>query len=321
MRIHFLTAFLVLIATAALADGTIDQKTQLHIGGAFGGLINSIGGKATHEGVVNTTVLKGNRKLTRTGDRGELIDLDAEKVYNLDFAGKTYTVTTFEELRRRFEESQARAAKHSEAKKEEQQGPEWDIDFDMRSTKKRETINGWDTHEEVATVIVHEKGKKLEESGGFVLTADMWMGPRLDAMRELGEFERKYMQKVYGSAMDTIIIRMAPAMATQPAFTKAMKAMSEHRGKFEGTAIRTLTTFEMVPGPATADQAGNDSSSSSPAGAIFGGLMRKAKERRAEKDGQSGDRSSLLDSLTEVVRATNTASNEDVSIPAGFRQK
>jgi len=172
-------------------------------------------------------------------------------------------------------------------------------------------------------VIVHEKGKKLEQSGGFVLTSDMWMGPKIAAMRELAEFELKYVHKVYGSALDSVIIRMAPAMATQPAFTKAMTAFSEHRAKFEGTAIRTLLTFEMVPGPATSDQASNDSSSS-PASAIFGGLMRKAKERRAEKDAQSGngtERSSLLDSLTEILRATNTASSEDVSIPAGFRQK
>jgi hypothetical protein len=323
MRIRLISAVIVFTAASALADSTIEQKTQVHIGGAFGGMINSLGGKATHEGLTTTTAIKGNRKLNRTGDRGELIDLDAEKVYNLDFANKTYTVTTFDELRRRFEESQARSEKHSErAKKEDQpQGPEWEIDFDMRSGKKKETINGWDTHEEIATVTVHEKGKKLEESGGYVLTSDMWMGPRLEAMRELGEFERRYMQKVYGSALDVMIFRMAPAMATQPAFTKAMKTMSEHRGKFEGSAIRTTTTFEMIPGPATADQASNDSAPSSPAGAIFGGLMRKAKERQAAKDGQSADHPSLMDSLTEVLRATGTASSSDVAIPEGFRQK
>ncbi len=323
MRIHLLSALLVFTTTAALADGTIDQKTQFHFGGALGGVINAFGGKATREGVTNTTVIKGNRKLTRTGDRCELIDLDAEKLYNLDFANKTYTVTTFEELRRRFEEQQARAAKHSEAKKEEQQGPEWEVDFDIKSTGKKEEINGWNTHEEIATVIVHEKGKKLEQSGGFVLTSDMWMGPKLAAMRELAEFERRYVEKVYGHAFDAEMIKMAAAMATQPAFGKAMKAFGEHRGKFEGTAIRTTMTFETVPGPATqSDQASNDSSSS-PAGAIFGGLMRKAKERRAEKDAQSGngERSSMMDSLTEILRAINTASSEDVAIPAGFRQK
>jgi hypothetical protein len=323
MRIQILTTAFLLTAVATFADSTIEQKTQLHLGGAFGGVINSLGGKATHEGLTSTTAIKGNRKLNRTGDRGELIDLDAEKVYTIDFANRTYTVTTFDELRRRWEESQTRAEKHSErAKKDDQpQGPEWEIDFDMRSGKKKEAINGWDTHEEIATVTVHEKGKKLEESGGYVLTSDMWMGPRLEAMRELGEFERKYMQKVYGSAMDTMIFRMAPAMATQPAFTKAMKTMSEHRGKFEGSAIRTTMTFQLVPGPATADQPGSDAGASSPAGAIFGGLMRKAKERQAAKNGQSGEQSSLLDSLTEVLRATNTASSSDVAIPEGFRLK
>src|SRR5258708_9108363 len=111
MRVKVFAALIVLFTASAFADSTIEQKTQVHIGGAFGGMINSLGGKATHEGLTSLTAIKGNRKLNRTGDRGELIDLDAEKVYNLDFANKTYTVTTFDELRRRFEESQARSDK------------------------------------------------------------------------------------------------------------------------------------------------------------------------------------------------------------------
>jgi hypothetical protein len=316
----------LLLSSAAFADATVEQKTQVHFGGPLGGVINVFGGKSTREGVTNTTIVKGNRKLTRSEDHGELVDLDAEKVYNIDFARKTYTVTTFDELRRKFEEAQERARKHTESssKKEEQKGPEWEVEFAIKSTGKNETINGWSTHEEVATVTVHEKGKKLEESGGFVLTSDMWMGPRVPAMRELADFERKFVTKVYGNTFDAEMVKMAAAMAMQPAFGKAMKTFGEHRGKFDGTPIRTTMTFETVAGPATQQQAKNDDDSAptSVGGAVFGGLMKRAKERQAERQAQSGNgpaRSPFFDSTSELLRAT--ASAENVGIPAGFTQK
>jgi len=316
----------MLVSTAALADGTVDQKTQVHFGGALGGVINVFGGKATREGVSNTIILKGNRKLTRSEDRGELVDLDGEKVYAIDYDRKTFTVTTFEEMRRRFEEQQARS-KRSESKGEAEKGPEWEVDFDVRSTGAKETINGWSTHEEVATVTVHEKGKKLEQSGGFVLTSDMWMGPRVPLMKELADFDRRFVLKVYGAGFDAEMVKLAAAMATQPAFGKAMKAFGEHRGKFDGTAIRTKMTFETVAGPATEAQQtanGEGDSPSSVSGAVFGGLMKKVRQRQAEKQTEAGKdpgRSELMDSNTELLRATASAASEDVAIPAGFKQK
>src|SRR5438552_1157689 len=80
----------------------------------------------------------------------------------------------------RAKEQQAQMGKSNE----KNEGPEMEVEFAIKSTGNKETINGWNTHEEVATVTVHENGKKLEESGGFVLTSDMWIGPRVPAMRE-----------------------------------------------------------------------------------------------------------------------------------------
>jgi hypothetical protein len=325
MRIAAVTAVLVLAAGTALADGTIDQKTQVHFGGAIGGLINTFGGKATKEGVVSTSVVKGNRKLTRHEESGELVDLDAEKVYNIDYDRKTYTVTTFAEMRRKWEEQQERAKREQgrASKSEKESGPEMEVDFDIKSTGAKESINGFSTREEVATVTVHEKGKTLAQSGGFVLTSDMWMGPRVPAMRELADFDRRFMSKVYGPAFDAEMLKMGALMATTPAFGKAMKAFGEHKGSFDGTAIRTKLTFETVAGPEGQQTARNDETPSSVGAAVFGGLMKKVKERQASKQpATSGpERSSLMDSMTEITRASSSASTDDVSLPAGFRQR
>jgi hypothetical protein len=323
----------VLAATSAWAEGTVQQKTQVHIGGAIGAIANVFGGKATHEGIESTVALKGNRKATRHGGSGEIIDLAEEKVYRVDYDRQTYSVVTFDEIRKQFEEQKARAErerdKNANAKND---GPEWDVDFDVKSTGKKETINNYATHQEVVTITVHEKGKKIEQSGGFVLTADMAMGPKVPAMQDIAEFDRKYVTKVYGSLLGGDAQQMSMMLAQYPAFGKAMKAFADKRSSFEGTPIRTILTFETVAGPATQEQTASrddSSDSSSAAGAIVGGLMNKLKKRREQQQSASSSstssqgpaRSSLFDSTVELLSASNSAAADAVMIPASFKKR
>jgi len=53
-RLAITIAIATLAAASAHADATIEQKTQIHLGGALA-VGNVFGGKATHEGIVNTT--------------------------------------------------------------------------------------------------------------------------------------------------------------------------------------------------------------------------------------------------------------------------
>jgi hypothetical protein len=106
-------------------------------------------------------------------------------VYELDIKKKTYTVTTFEELRRRMREAAEKAEKESQkedpGQAQEQQKPtkEYEVDFDVKETGQKKQIAGYDTHEAIATVTVREKGKTLEDGGGMVMTSDMWLGPKI----------------------------------------------------------------------------------------------------------------------------------------------
>ena len=77
------------------ADVKSQQKTQIKLEGMLGSVAGLFGGKAVKEGTVTTIALKGNRRMSTTDTTGELVDLDAEKVYRIDFRGKTYTVQTF----------------------------------------------------------------------------------------------------------------------------------------------------------------------------------------------------------------------------------
>jgi hypothetical protein len=328
MKITSVAVLTGFVAATALADANVEQKTQFHISGAVGAIVN-VFSRSAREGVTSTTVIKGNRKLTRTGDSGEIIDLGEEKVYTVDFARKTYTVKTFAELRREFEEQQERAkkeaAKEDKSAKNEKanEGPEYEVDFDVKSTGAKETINGFNTHQEIITVTVHEKGKKLEQSGGFVLTADEWIGPKVPAMHEIVDFDLKFAQKIYGTAMPDMR-QVAMAMAATPAFGKAMKVFAEKGKGLDGTAIRTNMKFETVAGtdPSTQQQqAQSEEKPTSIQSAVIGGLFRKVKERREEKKAEQGQpgRSEMFNSSHELTRAAASATSEDVAIPAGFK--
>lgn len=331
MRFISVTGIALLTAATAFGDATVDQKVQLHFGGAMS-IVNVFGGKATHEGAQSTVVVKGDRKSSRTGGSGDIVDLAAEKIYRLDYDRKTYKVTTFEELRKQFEEQKARAEKEAKnSKKEDAQGTELDVDFDVKSTGKKETINGYSTHEEIVTVTVREKGKKLEQSGGYVLTADMWIGPKIAAFKEMTDFDRRYMQKLYGSAYSGAdMAAMMSALAQTPAFAKAMKAFADKSQNFDGAPIRSVMTFEAVTGTngeAKASRRDDDDPSSAAAAAI-GGLFKKIQKKReassdtAESSKPSDpNRSKLFDSTTELLKASASASASDVAIPADFKQR
>jgi hypothetical protein len=153
------------------------------------------------------------------------------------------------------------------------------------------------------------------------------MGPKVPAMREIVDFDLKFAQKIYGSAMADMR-QIAMAMAATPAFGKAMKVMAEKGKTLDGTAIRTNMKFETVAGtdPATQQQTAESESRrpTSISSAVVGGLFNKMKQRREEKKAEAGgnpNRSELFNSTTELTRAASTASAEDVSIPSGFKQR
>ena len=105
-----LAASLIVSSTLSLnADVRADQKTKVEFGGMLGRMVNFFGGKSAKEGVLATAAVKGDRKATMTGQTGQIVDLAEEKIYDLDLKKKSYTVTTFAEIRRKMEEAQKRA--------------------------------------------------------------------------------------------------------------------------------------------------------------------------------------------------------------------
>ncbi len=342
MRIPFAVVLGIALLSPAVAraDVKTQERTQIKFEGAIGRMVNIFGGKGAREGVVSTVALKGDRMITITGDTGEIIDLNEEKVYDLDLKGKSYTVITFAEMRRRMEEQMARAEKDAAAAKPEPEPEtnkpgttepqkEYEVDFTITDGSGARQIAGLPTKESIATIIVREKGKTLEQSGGLVLETHLWMTPAVPALQELNAFRLRYAEKIYGPVMMQAAAAAAPsmaqAMAMYPQMKDAMARMAEEGKKLSGTPLFTEMIVQAAVPP---DAEGAQAQKSEPApglGGLLGGLGRlRKKSNDAPAAGTAPavpGRSTVLTSTVETLQLTPSATDADVALPAGLKLK
>jgi sRNA-binding protein len=342
-RVRLSVVFTLIVLAAAAqtvrADVRADEKARVEFGGVLGRMFNLFGGKGAREGVTSTVAVKGDRKATMNDSSGQIIDLGEEKVYDLDMKKKTYKMTTFAALRQQMEEAKQKAEAQSRkeqaqektektAPTPEEKQPQVDVDFDIKNTGQTKTINGFETHESVMTVTVREKGKTLEEGGGMVLTSDMWLGPKIAAMKEIADFDRRYAQKLYGTMIAGVSAeQMAAATAMYPNMKQAMAKMSAEGTKLSGTPIQTVTTMDAVP---SAEQMAADAKSKeddskakpSSVGGMLGGFMAKKMQKKAAGgDDPNKSRATFMTMTSEVLKVATEVTPADVAVPVGFKEK
>ena len=319
------------------ADVRSDQRVRFQLGGASGKLVNMFGGKGAREGVTSIVAVKGNRKATMSDSTGQIIDLSEEKVYDLDIKKKTYKVTTFAEMRAEMEKAKREAEKTArEMPRDESSQPstpaekdpnqkEVEVDFDVKNTGATKTINGFDTRQAIVTITVREKGKTLNESGGMVMTTDMWLAKSAPSTKELMDFDMRYAQKLYGPVVTGASAQdMAMAMAMYPQVKPALDKMRAEGGKIDGTAILTEMKMESVP-PGTA----NTTAAALPApepeqkkgrfGSMMGGLKKMAEAGKNSGESKP-QRSVFLTTSVEMLKLTTDVTADAVAIPAGFKE-
>ena len=326
------------VAAPAQADVKKEERSQVSFAGALGKVFNFFGGKSAREGVVSTIAVSGDRKMTASGDNtAQIVDLNEEKIYDLDMRRKTYKVTTFEEIRRQMREAADRAresaAREPGAEKPaKNDGKELEVDFDVKNTGQTKVVNGFDTREVVATITVREKGKKIEDSGGIVMTVDTWLSKSAPSLKEIADFERRYWEKLAGPISAVDAQQMATVLAMFPGVKDALARFS--REDLGGTAIQSTTTMDAVKSAEQMKQeaAGGSSSAStddkgnplSVSGAI-GGFMRRRQQQQekeaAAKPNANSARSTFMTMNNEVLKIATNVTAADVALPAGFKER
>jgi len=339
MRTRLLPALFValaLFAAPAHADVKKEERNQVTFSGMLGKVANFFGGKATKEGIVSTVAVSGDRKMTTTGDTtGQIVDLREERIYDLDLRRKTYTVLTFEQLRQRLREAEAKARENAAKQPKEEQAPnqgkEVEVDFDIKNTGQTKTINSYDTRQVVATITVREKGRTLEQSGGLVMTVDTWLTKAV-SLKEISDFDRRYFEKLAGPVSAADAQQMATAMAMFPGLKEAFARLS--REDFGGTAIQSTTSIDAVKSAEQMKEeqnaaASNEKEQSTPTsvggavGGAIGGFMRRRQQPQESKPGANTNpaRATFMTMNNEVLKIATNTTAADVAMPEGFKER
>jgi hypothetical protein len=331
----------------------------MRFAGAFGKVARLVTGS---EPEVETTITAGTatRKVSLSRKTGEIIDLDEGAMYQLDLENRTYTVSTFEDLRRHAERARREAAAEQRAGEKPAadsgragdgpaNGPLHDLEIsvDLQETGQQRTINGFATHEIVMRVSAHEKGKTIEQSGGLTVTSSSWLTPRVPEMKELNAFDQRFARKLAGALFDGPAMSeesSAAAGSAHPMLGDVLVRMRAEGAKMEGYPILTTTKVELVPSAAQLaeyEQAKRDAQQSREAkrersrpslkkgvGGLLGGMVtqvveKKVEEKVEERVGSSDDEgpnATLLTMRSEVVSISTDVSAADLAMPAGLRR-
>ncbi len=337
LRLGVTLALVGLLATAAAAGADVKstQKSQLKFEGMLGRMMGMFGGKAAKEGTVSTVAVKGDRKLTTSGDTAEIIDLAEEKVYELNLKDKTYKVVTFAEMRKQLEEARAKAEEEARKQraaegKKDPNAKEMELEFSAKETGQRRQINGYDCRQVIMTMAMHEKGKTLDQAGGMLITFDSWLAPRIAAMKEVMDFDMRYWKKM---ALDTAMPsaeQMAQVFAMYPGLKDGMARLEKEKVNLDGTPIETTSTMQSVQTKEQAAQKKQDDqqAGSSPAG--LGGMLGrfgKKKEEPKPADAapkaspESDTRTTFMTAITSLLSVSTTVAADEVAVPATFKLK
>jgi len=319
-------AFVVLGLIAAVtfvpslhADVKKREKTVVKFEGMLGRLMGMAGGAASKDGVTATVAVKGNRKATLNDQNGQIVDLTEEKIYDIDFKKKEYRVMTFDQLRAQIKKAQAdaeKAAKDMPAENRdelEQSGKEVEVSFDVKATGETRTIAGHPARQMIVTITAHEKGKTLEESGGMVMTNETWVGPRIAALNEVAQFDMKFIKAVYGDSLGAMAQQLAGLAAMYPSLQKIMAQSQEQMRKLDGTPLLIVQKTETVKSAAAMSQA---QSAPASGGGISGALARRMMGNKKPEQ-----RSLLYTSTSETMSIDASATDADVALPAGLKEK
>ncbi len=321
-------------APFAFADFSYDSTTSI-TGGALIGVMKMAGAfskdaRKALEPMTTTTTVKGNRMMTRTADSTQVVDLDKETITHMDFTKRTYSVTTFAEMRQALEEM---------AKKMNQRGGGADpaamqFDIKMRDTGQQRTISGSPAHEVIMTMNLQGQDAKSGQKGGLDMTNDMWVAPGIPGYAEARDFQIRLAQKLNWTPGGN-------PMLNRPDVQRAMAEMAKNGGKLDGmvmqASIQMGGSMEGMPAQ-SARQSGPSQTSSAAPGSVsdalgsalggrlgLGGLGRKRKEQPVASTSEPSENGSasgnLIEMSTQVTRYS--ASPVDASpfeVPAGFTQ-
>ena len=327
---HRLACSVVITTTFAslplLADFSYEQTTQA-TGGAllsmmkFAGAFSKDGRKLTHP-MPETVSVKGHRMVSKNSDSATIIDVDQETITTLDYAKRTYSVITFEQMKQQMVAMQERMRTNTQG-----QGS---FDVKLNDTGKTKSINGTDTKEVIVTMAMSGSDEKSGTQGTMNVATDMWIAPSVTGYAEARDLHRSMAEKIgWAPGQNPLLNR--------PDVAKAMAELYKNGSKLDGMPMTSnISIGANLQAPADGDhtaaakppQEQSASSPSSPGeglasmlGGRFGLGRNKKKDNNGNTDREGGSSSpgALLEMTTNVTSFSSLPVDEALfQVPAGF---
>jgi hypothetical protein len=246
------------------ADASYQETTQV-TGGTMANSLKSVSFLSKSMGdmfapITTTTMVHGNQKSVTTKDSIEITDLDRETITHVDLVHKTYTVTTFAQMRQaiaqmpqQMEQAQARM---KEAQAQQAQQPKTDLkttfDVSVKNTGVTKEVNGLTAQEQIVTMQMHITDPNAPpdqiNSMAYQVTTDAWIAPDPPEVKEIQDFDVRMAQKLMAgvdlSAWRTQMTQnagMAQLFGSKPGSAEAMAQMAKEMAKLKGTRVMEVT--------------------------------------------------------------------------------
>ncbi len=263
--------FILLASQCMFADASYQETSQI-TGGTMVDTLKSVSFLSKSMGNMfaptNTlTMVHGNQKAVVTKESTEITDLDKETITHIDTVHKTYTVTTFAQMRQAFanmpKQMQQAQDQMKQAQDQQAQQPKTDIktsfDVSAKNTGVTKVINGLTAQEQVVTMQMHMTDPNAPpteavNSMTYVVTTDAWIAPDPPEVKEIQDFDKRFGQKLMeGVDMSAFKAQMSqmtqmkqnPGMAqmfgSQPGSAEAMAQMGKELAKLQGTKVMEVT--------------------------------------------------------------------------------
>ncbi len=230
---------IVILAAAAvsclLADASYSETVRFE-GGTLvemlRGMANGPMGKTIGQAFQDQTYavyVKGN-KMARIGSlTSNITDLDAGTMTNINHSKKTYTVTTFEEMKQMQAQMQTRM-----------KSGDTNLDFDIKVDKTGNTkkIDGQTATEYLMTMTAKDAGS----SDGMKVVSHVWMVPSEPGADEVRAFQKKMAAQYKDALSGGANPMMGGAM-------KGLAAATAHLASMDGVAVETHMQVSGVASP------------------------------------------------------------------------
>ena len=308
------------------------QETTTITGGMLLSMMKVVGvfSKQAKEPVKGELAIHGNKMVHRSQTHSVIIDLDAQTITSIDSQKKTYSVMTFDEMKRMLDEMSQKMQKSDKA--------EMTWKASVTNTGNSKTIAGYNAKEMVMKIEMEGKDKQSGQTGSMVITSHIWISSDVQGYSEVRDFYKKMAAKLDWTPSGNMFL-------SRPDVAKGMAEAYKEMAKIDGTPVyQTMsmgaegtapagdsqaTAAPQQPPPQQADHQSVGSALGGALGGRFGLGRHKQKDAPAAEpangsssaNGQAGQSGSLVD-MTMEYSGFSTASVDSSSfeIPAGFKK-